>query len=920
MANYTKSFNFRNGVQVDDENFIINPNGLVGIGTSIPKKKLDVRGNASITGIASLTDVGVTGIITAGTIKIDAASGVITATKFVGDATGMTGIVAIATDGWVSGSTGIHTAINVGIGSTIPSCKLDIIGGANIVGVITATTFKGPLEGDVTGSVLTASQTNITSLGTLTGLDVNGHSELDGVNVSGASTFTGAIDANGDLDVDGHTELDQLNVSGVSTFAGITTVTGTTLFTKALDVSGSSNLRGFTTFENSINCKNVSADGTLTASGNVSFSGDVTLGNAAADKIYPTGRIASNLVPQSNTVDLGQSGGNAWGDIHSAKTIFANQLSSGITTVGGLYDSAIKRLQATGVGVSVYNELNVASINYGTGELSQKYGSLRYGNESGTFEYSTRKSVDLLNYDTGNINFYLDAGNQNSGIGSFHWHNGPSTPLMSLSADGNLGIGITDPSYKLHVSGVSTFTGNVTAGNNLLVGNDLTVTNNFSITNGSFTGNINGNVTGKLFGNVVATSGFSTFYDLHSTRTVGIGMTSDPASPLSINSNTTQRFTVNYAGQIGAGVASPSCAVDFANANSEADKRYMRPPSVDTTERDALTGVTGGAMIYNNSTNTIEVYTGSQWSQQASGGATDLNSLSDVTITGSPGSGQFLKYTGSGWENSTGSVGNLTDLTDVVITGTPNAGDTVQWDAGTSKWINGTNSISQLDDITNVDITTPVADNVLKWDGTNTKWINGPVPAVTSIASGTGLSGGTITGTGTINLADTAVTAGNYTNADITVDAQGRITAAANGTGGGGGTSLGSRTTKSGTTGSIAKDASADLNITGAFKSYALLKVAIDAPAWVVLYTNDTTRTADDARAEGTDPTPGSGVLAEVYTTTAGASTFIMTPGLIGWNDDGTPGTTIYAKVKNKRAAAGSNTITVTLTVVQLEA
>jgi hypothetical protein len=38
--------------------------------------------------------------------------------------------------------------------------------------------------------------------------------------VSGASTFTGAIDANGNLDVDGHTELDDLNVSGVSTFVG----------------------------------------------------------------------------------------------------------------------------------------------------------------------------------------------------------------------------------------------------------------------------------------------------------------------------------------------------------------------------------------------------------------------------------------------------------------------------------------------------------------------------------------------------------------------------------------------------------------------------------------------------------------------------------------------------------------------------
>ena len=101
------------------------------------------------------------------------------------------------------------------------------------VGIITATKFVGPIEGDLTGSITATDGTfsgNVTIGGTLTYEDVTNIDSVGiitaqsdihvggGVSAVGVGTF-GGLDINGDIDVDGHTNLDNVSIAGVTTFS-----------------------------------------------------------------------------------------------------------------------------------------------------------------------------------------------------------------------------------------------------------------------------------------------------------------------------------------------------------------------------------------------------------------------------------------------------------------------------------------------------------------------------------------------------------------------------------------------------------------------------------------------------------------------------------------------------------------------------
>ena len=429
----------------------------------------------------------------------------------------------LGVSGHSENSTSLQTVGGVGIGTTNADKRaLYVVGNTEITGVLTATSYSGDGSGltgvaatdhvatfdlvvagistfhddvrvtaggiDVTSGIISATQFDV---GT-GGIDVDGQTDLDEVVVAGVSTFSALVDANARLDVVGGANIDQLNVAGVSTFSGISTFTnGSVFIADELFVGGVQVTGGGPIVGNDVLARHIKATGISTFQATLDVDGLIDADGGA--DIVGGVNITGGLTADSLTISGVTTGINVTG-----VSTFA-QLD---VSTGGLdVDGQTNLDEVVVAGVSTFAGNIVADTATFSGDVTVQ----------GTLTSEDKTNIDSIGLVTARTGVRVTSGGLivTAGVSTF-----------SSAVDINAGLDVDGQADldELVVAGVATFSNTVDVNASVDALNITAIGGNYTgvVTASSFSGdgsNLSGVGTAQLSSFDLVVAGISTFND-----------------------------------------------------------------------------------------------------------------------------------------------------------------------------------------------------------------------------------------------------------------------------------------------------------------------------------------------------------------------------------------------------------------------
>ena len=298
--------------------------------------------NIYINGIASLGQTNGTSEVRATAANVTTRIGTTAfpiTTSNIGDAT----VNTIRVSNYEGGTGNINIG-NVIASGAISSASLTLSGAAAIAGNIDGTIFKGTTA-IFTGNGSFGSITN-TGTTTLNGSVILGDASADNISINGEVNTHIIPDATTTYNLGSNTRywsnlyVDNINASGDMTFAGKLRLTDTTNPANTTDTTAPLYLDGgaviekklyvgetITTTGNFVGVNadlsgTLDADGTTNLNGLTNLNGDVNLGNQNTDTVSFLGKVDTNIIPTTDTLNLGSASapfGVLFGEATSAR-------------------------------------------------------------------------------------------------------------------------------------------------------------------------------------------------------------------------------------------------------------------------------------------------------------------------------------------------------------------------------------------------------------------------------------------------------------------------------------------------------------------------------------------------------------------------------------------------------------------------